>query len=489
VLIVEPYPELAAVCLARYGIGKAPCPDAELFAPFSNAYRQALESSWHRHALGFFVMAIPTVRQRGYWEEFEANLALLMAQLRRAFDLVFFNIPVHWGMLGKRAMHLCDRVLLLINNTSEARTEVRRKISGIQNVTGGRMDTVTVGVSHRVGHRGTVRASLARELGLAETPAIWIEAGPGGVLDTKKRFPIRGARALARELAGVRIGLALGAGAARGWAHLGVLQVLEDQQIPIDMIAGTSIGALVGAIYASTASALRTKQQTIDSFSTKSQVRQKIFDYTLPIQGIIRGRKVLRLVQHAIGDADFLDLKIPAFVVAVDVTTGEEVILERGNVSEAVRASISIPGIFAPAFCQSRWMVDGGLLNPVPANVLIRKGADIVIAVCIEHGHLQAAAKKPRPPTLLRVLSQTANIVHVRATENFAENADIVLYPDAGGFAWDDFHRGRQLMQAGITACTRQVEAIKEIIARRMAPANLSSLEKNHPSPGVAHGI
>ena len=158
----------------------------------------------------------------------------------------------------------------------------------------------------------------------------------------------------------MRVGLALGAGAARGWAHIGVLKVLEEHGIHIDMIAGTSIGALVGGIYAACASVDHLVRSTIDLFPTKTAARRKIFDYTLPFQGFLRGRKAMGLVASAIEKADFLDLLIPAYFVGVDIFKGEEVLMETGDVSRAIRASLSIPAIFSPYKYKGRWMVDGG---------------------------------------------------------------------------------------------------------------------------------
>ncbi|MBU4069331.1 MAG: patatin-like phospholipase family protein, partial [Proteobacteria bacterium] len=332
-----------------------------------------------------------------------------------------------------------------------------------------KLDNIKVGVSHLAGDIGIPRDKLESELRLPETPAIWVHktaSAISGNIDIEKRFPVQSPRAFARELGRIRVGLALGAGAARGWAHIGILKVFEEQGIHIDMIAGSSMGALVGSIYARTASADLTKELTIDQFPTKLVAQRKLFDYTIPLQGIIRGQKVLRMVRSALKNADFLDLMIPAYVVAVDINSGEEILLEKGNVSEAVRASISIPGIFNPVYLNGRWLVDGGLLNPVPTDVLIQKGADIVIAVCIEQKSAQEAQQKVRRPSIIGVLSKTANIVYSHATGDFAQKADIVLYPEVSSFAWDDFHRGNELMRIGMDTCRNNIDEIKRLIAK-----------------------
>ena len=188
------------------------------------------------------------------------------------------------------------------------------------------LDRVRVGVSHLCGSKGIARDELKRELYLSETPQIWVERSDMALkdrIDTEKRFPVKGARAIAREIAGVRVGLALGAGAARGWSHIGVLKVLEDHGIHIDMISGTSMGALVGAVYAAMGSVDALKQQTIDLFPTRARARKGIFDYSLPFKGFLRGKKALNLVATAVNQADFMDLLIPTFIIGVDILKGE----------------------------------------------------------------------------------------------------------------------------------------------------------------------
>ncbi|MEE9496146.1 MAG: cyclic nucleotide-binding and patatin-like phospholipase domain-containing protein [Desulfobacterales bacterium] len=451
----------------NYEMVHAECPDDDLKNIFSEPYAARVNAAWFSHRAGFMAFEMPVIEERKYWEEFVTHLPHLMDLLRKSFDTVFFNIPHPGGNIEKRVLRLCDRVLVLIANTDRVLPEVKKKISEIGKFVEDRFDIIKCGVSHLIGKRGIARDKLETELNLAETPAIWVDRTPEAIadrIDTRPAFPVRGARALARELGRIRVGLVLGAGSARGWAHLGVLKVLEEAGVHIDMIAGSSIGALIGSIYAKTASADETKRLTIDEFPTRMQARRKIFDLTVPTRGIIRGQKVLQMVNTALQDADFLDLQIPLYIVAVDAQTGEEVLFEKGKVSKAVRASISIPGIFTPYYFNNRWFLDGGILNPIPTDVLIQKGADIVISVCIEHESNHRDPKSRRSPTMIGVLSKTVNIVHSRAAGNFAKQSDIVLYPRVGDFAWDDFHRGPELMKAGIKVCRRHIDEIKRLV-------------------------
>jgi len=296
VLLVELWPGVEKN-IQRYDLHPTPCPDAELIAPFSTRYAMLLQEAWCRHSSGFLVFGMPGVHERQYWQEFASNLPSIMALLRKRFHLVLFNMPALLQEMGERVVRLCDVVLLLINNTPEALPEVRKKITLLRRLRGGGVEHIKVGVSHLIGDRGIPREALRVDLGLPEPPAIWVPrtvTALTGRLETEKRFPVQGPRALARELGRIRVALVLGSGGARGWAHLGVLKVLQEENIHIDMIVGASIGALVGGVYARTASATLTQQWTVDRFPTKRQARRRIFDYRLPFRSLMRGRKILK---------------------------------------------------------------------------------------------------------------------------------------------------------------------------------------------------
>jgi NTE family protein len=178
-----------------------------------------------------------------------------------------------------------------------------------------------------------------------------------------------------------KIGLALGGGAARGGAHLGVIKALEEARIQVDYVAGTSVGALVGAAYTA---------GTIDQLEhfTKNLEWHKMaafLDVALPFSGLIDGRKVTRFLEELVGTQSFVGLSPSLSVVACNLNGGHEVVLRDGDLVEAVRASISIPGIFRPIIKDEEILVDGGLVNPVPVSAVREMGADIVIAVDLNH--------------------------------------------------------------------------------------------------------
>jgi NTE family protein len=191
-----------------------------------------------------------------------------------------------------------------------------------------------------------------------------------------------------------RIGLALGSGGARGWAHLGVLQALAELGIPVEFVAGTSMGALVGAFFAAgQTDALRDLAENLDW----RRLRQFFWEISLSRSGITDGRRLLEETQRLLGVAQFRELSLPFRAVATDLNNGGEVVLDSGHLLQALRASISIPGLFSPVWIGRRLLVDGGLVNPVPVNVVRGMGAEVVISVDVSHG-IEPEKKPPPPP-------------------------------------------------------------------------------------------
>jgi len=468
VLVIEPHLGGDRI-MEKYGLSRIECPDPGLFALLPEKSYRPGEIHWFSHGSGFGVLQLKT----GFSDRLPEILPVMMEGIQENYDVVFVNLTHYLNEMEQLFVRLCDRTLLLIHNTGEKMEGVQHRIAELEKICGASafLGRIRVGVSHLYGEKGIDRQNLKEQLGLSEIPNIWVDRSDHAFndrIDTCKCFPVKGPRAVAREIAGIRLGLALGAGAARGWAHIGVLKVLEDAGIHIDMISGASMGALVGGIYAASASVEVMKRSTIDLFSTKADVRKKIFDYTFPRQGLLKGKKAAALVRHAVNDADFMDLQIPAYIVGVDILNGEEVIFETGDVTDAVRSSIAIPAIFYPFRHQGRWMVDGGLLNPVPVDVLLRKGADMVIAVSIEP-RTGGPRKEEKAPGIKKIVSQTISIVHGRATGDFVKNADLVLYPDVEEYAWDDFHKGLSMMRCGMEECRGRLGNIQKMIEEKGA--------------------
>ena len=179
------------------------------------------------------------------------------------------------------------------------------------------------------------------------------------------------------------VGLVLGSGSSRGWAHVGAIEALEEAGIPIHVIAGCSVGSYVGAIYAS--GGLASLKQFILQMDGKKMF--SYFDVILPRSGLLDGTKKLREFLSGHTDAEtFDDLSVPLKMVATDLASGDKVVLDSGDLFAALRATMSMPGLFAPTRLKGRWLVDGGLVDPVPVGVARAMGADVVIAVDLNSG-------------------------------------------------------------------------------------------------------
>jgi len=294
---------------------------------------------------------------------------------------------------------------------------------------------------------------------------------------------------------GLKFGLALGSGSARGLAHVGVIQVLEAYNIPINIIAGTSIGSVVGSLYSAGASIDQLEEAAL---SIKKSTTLFLIDPALTHSGLISGKKIEEMLNDlALEDKTFDDLKIPFAAVATDIESGAEVILTQGKVIDAVRASISIPGIFTPVKYQNYYLVDGGVVDPVPVDVVQKMGADIIIAVSLakispyttvliidkETGSLEEAKKSSilqqkiaqvkasfEGPNIVEVISQSIDIMEARITDQCLEGADVVIVPfgikDINLF---DFDKAEMLIKGGIMATMINIPEIKKAIKEKLA--------------------
>jgi len=266
-----------------------------------------------------------------------------------------------------------------------------------------------------------------------------------------------------------KVGLALGGGAARGLAHIGVLSVLEKAGIPIDMIAGTSMGAIVGALYAAGKSPAEIKRAM-----TKLNMRQMftLIDFGIPTSGFIKGNKITDWLQSLIGGVHFEDLKIPFACNATDINLCDEVVMKEGPVAEAVRASASIPVVFSPAKWRGRYLVDGVLIDPVPVRIAREMGADLVIAVNVvpyigDKLQREASACGPeetKSPNIFNTMVRMLYIIGFQSTMASLKEADAVIGPEVGHIRSEQFHRLRECVLCGEKAAEATLPQIKSLL-------------------------
>jgi len=300
-----------------------------------------------------------------------------------------------------------------------------------------------------------------------------------------------------------KLGLALGSGAARGLAHIGVLKVLEEADIPIDIITGTSMGAFIGAMYAAGVPVAQMEQVALE-IDWLSMAR--LLAPVMPTSGLSDGKKLVAFMAELLPARDFKDLRLPLAVTATDINTGEAIIIKQGDLLEAIRASLAFPGIFSPVRFGQRFLVDGGLCNPIPTDVARNLGAERIIGVCtipavikqtpetflptrhgssktisrwrdffntrsIEHAFRSALGQEAdnsqdetqdnlRTPNIFRVCAQSVaimenviNELHLRQHPH-----DLIIRPQLEGITLLEFHRAKEVIAAG-EASTRAILA------------------------------
>nr|WP_249811384.1 patatin-like phospholipase family protein [Bradyrhizobium sp. 197] len=313
------------------------------------------------------------------------------------------------------------------------------------------------------------------------------------------------------------IGLALGGGAARGFAHIGILRTLLANGIVPDVVVGTSIGAVVGGLHAAG------RLDTLEEWGRSLQGMRNILGYLdirLNGSGLIGGEKLATRLEEAVGQTLIEDLPIKFASVATEVRTGHEIWLTRGRVVDAMRASYALPGIFSPVLIGDRWLVDGALVNPVPVSAARALGAEIVVAANLSsdiftysttvysHGAMpepvvpaaeETTSKRRFPrffspektvkreffgggsarPGLSSVMVDAFNIMQDRITRArlAGDPPDMLITPRVGHFGWFDFHRSEDLIALGTRAAERALESIQEAI-HELAPTPESTAPK-----------
>ena len=256
-----------------------------------------------------------------------------------------------------------------------------------------------------------------------------------------------------------RIALVLGGGAARGFAHVGVIRVLEQERIPVDLVVGTSVGSLIGALYAGERSSFELEWA---AFQLK---QEDLFDFgvwnAVAGMGLAKGDKLEAFVKGKVKQQNIEQLPLEFSAVATDLNWGKRVVLDKGSVARAVRASSAIPGVFEPVGHDGKLLVDGGVVDNIPVDVAREKGADLVIAVDISEDVGNVNIKN-----LVDVLLQATNIMFAVNVANQRGAADVLVSPKVGGIGMLDFTQRKQAMDAGIVAAREAMPRIRDAVAR-----------------------
>lgn len=297
--------------------------------------------------------------------------------------------------------------------------------------------------------RGVLPLSLLVLAGCSTPPTVPPPTVPPPVVEVPQRAP--------------RLGLALGGGAARGFAHVGVIQVLEANGIHPDVIAGTSAGSLVAALYASGKDAAELERAAL------SMDEATLTDWILPLvsRGLMRGEALARYVRQAVGGKLIEQMKLPLGILATDLGSGQGVLFRRGDAAQAVRASSAVPGVFNPVAIAGREYVDGGLVAPVPVRQAREMGAEVVLAVDI------SADPQDLPSNgLLSLLPKTTAIMGQSINRLELAGANVVVRPALAGVGSADFTSRQRSIDAGRAAMQVALPRLKAELARQRVLAS-----------------
>jgi NTE family protein len=268
-----------------------------------------------------------------------------------------------------------------------------------------------------------------------------------------------------------KIGVALSGGAARGLAHIGVLQVLDEIGVEISAVSGCSMGAIVGAVYS-----LGYDLKEIEDYIKKTDWRNFLLFSVLALSraGIVNDYKVEEVFKKFFGNKKFDDCSRQFCCVAVDIISGKKVVLKSGNIKDAVRASISVPGIFPPVYTDGGILVDGGIMEPLPTDAISELDCNYIIASSISFDRDNAVTQIKteserqndnndiKKMSIQSILDKSMNLVQTQLVKSYIEKADIVIEPKIGDFGFFDFVKGHQIIEAGRKAAIKKIPEIKK---------------------------
>lgn len=422
------------------------------------------------------------------------------------YRFILVGLSADLDELDLRAVSQSDALFVVTDSHLNSLTEAKEAIREIERALLFPEDKISIVVQEVVFGAHTT-TSLRKEIfgrkrcfSLPLLPASCeTETGEALVTDMPEDEYSRAIRHMARYLSGNLVGLALGSGAALGLAHIGVLKALEREKIPVDIIAGSSIGALVGSLYAVGLSAAE-----IEKAATEINLRVlfgRLIDISLfPIRGLLHGKQVIRHFRKHLGNKSFDQCRIPLKITGANLTTRQGLVFESGSVAEAVRTSIAIPAIIKPVLTAAGVIVDGGILNPLPIRALQQAGANKVIAVNVfpttkdmlerrlvreeaeEKERVRASEKgffaqgfywtrrwtaRTFSPNLFDILMNTIQAMEAEIAEVEGEGADVLIRPVMPMASWVDFYKPEPFIRRGEEETMRMLPKIKALVSQQ----------------------
>ncbi|MFH1354719.1 MAG: patatin-like phospholipase family protein [Candidatus Omnitrophota bacterium] len=298
----------------------------------------------------------------------------------------------------------------------------------------------------------------------------------------------RAIRRIARQLGDCLVGLVLGVGVGYGFCHIGVLRVIEEEKIPIDIISGSSVGALIASLWATG----RSSNEILEIAKEFKEPKHLwgLIDLTFPLMGFIKGKKLYRFLKRHLGDKTFDDLRLPLQIIACDLKGKQHRVLNKGLLVDAIMASCTMPGVFTPFKFKEEMLFDGGISNPLPTEPLLKMGVKKIIAVNVTPSredvmrqyqkikddlvekkaknsgwvYLKQLIKSKFKINILDIIFSSIEILQSEVAQKEAQLADVVLHPDTSGLYWLELHRGEEFAKRGEDEARRHLDKIRQLI-------------------------
>jgi NTE family protein len=440
--------------------------------------RDVAEEKGRTHEAGFVFLRVAHRTDRSGDDE---GVAPLLSSLSKSFRTIVIDLPpVMDAAIWKFLTH-CDLALVLTSGEARHLDQTANLLAKLP----GRVKVLVARATDSIREE---KESIEERIG-RPVDEFLEELGDGDALEFQKRPESRYSRSVRRVARGVLgrlIGLALSSGAARGTSHIGVFRVLEAEGIRPDYIAGTSIGALVGALWA-----LGRSADAIERIARRIR-RQDFFHWKdvaiPPSPALMRGTNIEKFIDAVYGASRFRDCVTPMKIVVADIDTAEELVYDSGYIRDAVRASVAIPGILKPVLREGRRIVDGAVINPVPVDVLKRMGIDRIIAVnaiptAASYEGVNRALLRKRPlergligrlfdlgpesiPNVLDIIVRSHQLMEAQIAEDCCRSAQVIIRPWLPELHWMDFDSSPRFIEAGARAATEALPEIRRLAGR-----------------------